>query len=349
MKPKSNIFDTVVFVALAASGKSEAITFIKRMPPEMRRDLHFGQEIVILDDFPYVDLMRSIDEAFVQLEEKPVFFPDPKKLFLEPEISWKLLIFFLNEDIEQIILRQEEMPVQSIEKALLRFDRARKELKTRPLFFTYDERPFIGKAKCLELGMNQSLQEKINRIIQARNAQIPKNPQETTVLVEFARGGEYGAPMPLPWGYEDSFRSLSPAILKSAVFLYLKVFPEQAALKNFLRADPNDPSGILGHCVPYEVMYRNYGSDDFEYLLLSKHSLGGRCIRVEPPISISDWQEFFVPAAILDNTKDFTSFVREYKDKDFKDWPNDKKTALYESLKRACDELWEMHSRRLPM
>lgn len=104
MKGNKQIFDNLFFVALAASGKSEVITFIKKMPPEERaRELHIGRELVILDDFVYVDLMRRVDEALCQMNKNPVFFSDPKKPFKEPHISWKLLIQLLNYDYERMI------------------------------------------------------------------------------------------------------------------------------------------------------------------------------------------------------------------------------------------------------
>lgn len=333
-RAKDSIFKNVIFVALAASGKSEALTFIKKMPPEQRvRDLHIGREIVVLDDFSYVDLMKAIDKVVVEhLKLWPIFFAGPDKPFLEPAISWKLLILLLNQDYERIISAQKKEE-ETARHLLARIDAAREQLQAKPLFFNPDCEPLIGRINFSKLC--QSLKEKVSGLEQIRKAQIPKNLEETTILIEFARGGHFHAKPPLPYAYADSFSILHPAILQQAAFLYLEVLPEQAALKNFLRADPKDPSSILGHCVPYEVMFRDYGSDDFRHLLKISEKPG--FIAVE---TISR-KKFFIPAAILDNKADLTTFVRQCQDQPFDRWPKEEKMALGQALKKACQELWK--------
>lgn len=339
MKEKPKYFKYLTFVALAASGKSEVLTFLKKMPAEQRANLHLGPELVILDDFPYVDMMRQIDAGLTSVWESPVFFPDPRQCFIEPEISWKLLILLLNDDHHRIVWsREKELTEQAAFKLLAKIDAARKKLGAKPLFLNPDREPLIGRTKFSDL--LEYLEKKAIQLLEMRNAQIPMTPAETTVLIEFARGAEYGAKMPLPYAYADSFSVLDPRILQGGAFLYLKVLPEQAALKNFLRADPTDPSSILGHCVPYEVMFKNYGSDDFEYLLnISANSGWPGGIKVKK----GEFQEILVPAAILDNTGDLTTFVREHKEKDFTTLPEKEKDKLYHALKQACDRLWERY------
>lgn len=332
-RAKDSIFKNVIFVALAASGKSEVITFIKKMPPEEReRELHIGRELVILDDFVYVDLMRRIDEALCQMNENPVFFSDPKKPFKEPHISWKLLIQLLNYDYERLFLSPKRETTAGAAKELLAdLDRARVALGTSPIFFQLKKTKFNRLCAALE--------EKVATLTKKRQEQMPPHPEETTVLFEFARGGEYGSPLPLPAGrgYAASFAAFRSECLQGAVCLYLEVLPEQAALKNFLRADPRDPSSILGHCVPYEVMFRDYGSDDFRHLLKISEKPG--CIAVE---TISQ-KKFFIPAAILDNKADLTTFVRKYQNQPFNRWPKKDRVALGQALKKACQELWKKY------
>lgn len=338
MKEKPKYFKHLIFTALAASGKSEALTFLKKMPAEQRTDLHLSPEIVILDDFPYVDMMRHIDESLNKLGEPPVFFPSLTKCFLEPHLSWRLLILLLNEDCRKIRGQQEDAEIASLPcscQPLKRFDEARKKLGAKTLFFNPDGNPLMGRTKYAAL--SNLIREKAGRLVEMRKAKIPLNPKKTTILLEFARGGEYGAEMPLPHAYADSFGALDPLILKDGAFLYLKVLPEQAAFKNFSRADPTDPSSILGHCVPYEVMFKDYGSDDFEYLRKTSKRPG--FIKVKTLTH----QEFFVLAAVLDNTNDLTTFVREHKDKDFAAWPVEPREKLSQALKQACDQLWKQY------
>lgn len=331
-REKESIFKNLIFVALAASGKSEALTFIKMMPPEQRvRDLRIGREIVVLDDFPYVDMMKAIDKGMVEdLKLWPIFFAGPDKPFLEPAISWKLLILLLNQDYERIVSAQKkEEEEETVRHLLARIDAAREQLQAKPLFFNPDCEPLIGRINFSELC--QSLKEKVSGLEQRRKVQMPKNLEETTILIEFARGGHFRAKPPLPYGYANSFSVLHPAILQQAAFLYLKVEPKQAREKNRRRFDPKNP--ILGHVVPSQVMLQDYGCDDFEYLLETSDHPG--FIRVQTP----NHQPFLVPAAILDNTQDLTTFVREYKNKDFGDWPPDKCQVLLSALKKVCQKL----------
>lgn len=333
------IFKTLIFVALAASGKSETITFIKTMPVEERvRSLYIGERLIILDDFPYVDMMRAIDAAYQELGELPLFFPDPRQCFLEPQISWKLLILLLNEDYQDITTSRHKKLVDNhcVGPFLERIDGARVKLGARRLFFTPDRNPIIGSVKYQQFW--PMIIKKVQGLLTARNEQIPDSLdslENTTVLIEFARGGEYNSAMPIPYGYADSFSVLSPEILREVRFLYLKVLPEQAALKNFLRADPTDPASILGHCVPYGVMFRDYGCDDFEWLMAQSS------LREFILIKSGDG-DACVPAAVMDNTKDLTTFVRECKNKGFQtwsEWPELQKTALLSALKTSCDQL----------
>lgn len=336
-----NSFAFMVFVALAASGKSEALKFIRMMPPQKRLDLlHIGPEIVVLDDFPYVDLMRHIDDVLVEINEPPIFFPSLNKPFLEPQISWKLLIELLNQDCETILavlngLRVERKEQETDEldvssSMLTRLDRAREKIGAKALFYNPDSEPFMGRKK-----MNDFLHRilgKARRLAEARDslASADLDPSRTTILLEFARGGRFGSQMPLPYAYADSFSALHPRVLQEGVFLYLKVLPEQAIIKNFLRANPSDPGSILGHCVPLEVMYNDYGCDDFPYLLSPTGEAYG---------FIEVWTTL-VPGAILDNTKDLTTFVREHKNKGWGELPTQNREALLNALRDACDCLW---------
>lgn len=344
-----NTFPVVGFVARAASGKSESLTAIKAMPPAERvRRLHMGEELVILDDFPYVHLMRRIDEELCKLSVPPMFYPDPEQNLLEPHLNWKLLILLLNQDYWRMRMaaRGTRPDDGGVEQMLARIDRARQDLGVRPLFFTPDGQPMLGKS--VQMALCDGLLNDVAKIVARRDSQVPRSLDNTTVLLEFARGGVLGAKPPLPYGYGDSFSALDPDILSQAVFLYLKVTPEQAVIKNFARVDPSNPASILGHCVPLQVMYESYGSDDFEYLLLEKR-LADEEDWGEAVIAVGGPREDggqYVPAAVFDNRGDLTSFVRQYADKPWEQWPVDQREALTVGLEKACRALWRGHDTR---
>lgn len=336
-------FETMVFTALAASGKSEAETFIKALPPEMRKWLHIGEEVVILDDFKYVNMLQSvIDQALAKIGEDYLFFTGPKGMLLEPHITWKLFLALLMQDYQQIIIDRKPWNLDTpkpVRDFLSRIDRARRQLGAKPLFFTPDGAPFLGVNKYQEL--ETRIQPAVEKLVREINDLIPADPNNATIFVEFARGGEYGQDLAeMPYGYADSFTALHPHILQTAGFLYLKVTPDQAAYKNFMRANPTDPSSFLEHMVPYEVMFKCYGGDDFWHLMRAADIQG---LERSPSYIdvLTGGRRHAVPAIILDNTHDLTSFVRECKGQPFQSWPQDKKEALFQALKTACEQLWE--------
>ena len=57
----ANHLDVLLLLALPASGKSEARTYLASLSPE-ECEQHFGiGHTVQLDDFPYVHIMRRVD------------------------------------------------------------------------------------------------------------------------------------------------------------------------------------------------------------------------------------------------------------------------------------------------
>src|SRR3989338_5867348 len=89
--------DTLILLALPASGKSEVRKFLASMDSETRlKDFGIGPTLD-LDDYPYVHLMRRIDEVLANLGEPPVFYLGKDRPFQDP-ITWNVLIELLNED-----------------------------------------------------------------------------------------------------------------------------------------------------------------------------------------------------------------------------------------------------------
>ncbi|MDY0001915.1 MAG: hypothetical protein RBU30_11515, partial [Polyangia bacterium] len=65
-----NHIDTLLLLALPASGKSEARRFLLNFPLEQRLELFHISDTVQLDDFPYVHFMRCVDEELEKLGQK---------------------------------------------------------------------------------------------------------------------------------------------------------------------------------------------------------------------------------------------------------------------------------------
>ena len=91
------ILDTVLLLALPASGKSEVRKYMRHLSPEdCRKEFHMGENAQ-LDDFPYVHLMRRIDDELAAQGKERIFFHSPDKPFRNP-LDWGTLIVLLNED-----------------------------------------------------------------------------------------------------------------------------------------------------------------------------------------------------------------------------------------------------------
>ncbi len=66
--------DTLLLLALPASGKSELRRYLEHLDPDVAAtDFGLGPT-VDLDDYPYVHLMRRISEVVRSLDAAPVFF-----------------------------------------------------------------------------------------------------------------------------------------------------------------------------------------------------------------------------------------------------------------------------------
>ena len=63
----NNVIDTLLLLALPASGKSEVRKYLAWLSPEKCRDDFGVGPNVQLDDFPYVHFMRRVDETLEKL------------------------------------------------------------------------------------------------------------------------------------------------------------------------------------------------------------------------------------------------------------------------------------------
>ncbi len=164
---------------------------------------------------------------------------------------------------------------------------------------TYDD----GGFKDPELwdDLDQHLNERYEKALLRK----PDIHATSTIMLECARGGAVDAPFPLPHGYQQTIRNFTSTIIDKAVVLYVKVPPEESRRKNDERYDSKDHHGILSHRVPTQVMLRDYGCDDAEWMAEEARKQGHDGFIPQPITGL------WIPYAVLDNTADLTSFVRK--------------------------------------
>lgn len=318
---KNDILETVLLLALPASGKSEVRRYLKHLPPKACRDeFHMGPTVQ-LDDFPFVHLMRRIDDELERRGRPRAFFKAGDSPFIDPR-DWGTLIHLVNEDHADLVARKRHSPSSAARFVFARLESAAAKAGLPPRLAKLDAKIVTGTAEALEKECAEWLREK--------NDNIPDSLDGKTIVIEFARGGPDGSPMPLkpPFGYAYSLSQLSPAILEKAAILYVWVTPEESRRKNQARTDPDDPGSILHHGVPLEVMMNDYGCDDMDWLESRSKAKGA--VTVE-----GSGRTFVIPVGRFDNRKDKTSFLRA----DPKDWAAADVKAVSEGLKGALDRL----------
>ena len=319
--------DTLLLLALPASGKSELRRYLASVDADVAaRDFGLGPTVQ-LDDYPYVHLMHRITEEIRHLGESPVFFASDREPFLEPR-EWATLIQLVNEDYAALGTAPS-VPAEPTAWMLDRFDRARQTVGITP--------PFVHLSRETLSSLSVALDDEITAYAVERTATLASyEPGVSTVLIEFARGGPEGTqpPLPDPHGYAFSLRYLSADILRRAAALYVWVTPEESRRRNLDRAAPGieGDASILHHGVPDTVMRGDYGVDDFLWLM---ELGGGHAIEVE----VED-ATFTIPAAVFDNRTDHTSFLRA----DPSEWDPGAVEELHTALRDSFAEL-EQHQR----
>jgi hypothetical protein len=317
----TDTLSTVLLLALPASGKSEVRKYLAQLPEEeSRRDFHMGPTVQ-LDDFPYVHMMRRIDDGLAGLGSKRQFFQAPDKPFLNPK-DWGTLIALINEDYQDLVAKKVAKPKSAAELLFERFDAAAKKVGAPERLRALDKEVRTKLAGLLEKEARELLAEK--------HKNCPDSLSGKTLVIEFARGGPHGSKMPLPdsYGYRYSLGHLSQAILEKAVILYVWVTPEESRRKNQERADPNNPGSILHHGVPIDVMMNDYGCDDMDWLEANAKTPGTVTI-------LAEGKTYHLPVGRFDNRVDKTSFIRN----DAKQWKPEQVQAVHQGLKTALDKL----------
>lgn len=321
MTPVKPPLPTILLLALPASGKSEVRRYIDHVDPDLRtRDLRMGPTVQ-LDDFPYVHMMRRVDDELELLGKSRQYFAASDRPFIDAR-HWGTLIELLNEDYDDLVARRREIPAQPGQAMLARMDRAATAAGASTLL---DRLQAADKAKLIA-----AIDSDARSIASEKAAGVPESLDGKTLVIEFSRGGPEKATMPLPdpIGYRFALTRLAPAILEKATILYIWVEPAESRRKNLARSKPNDQGSILHHGVPEVVMQVDYGCDDIAWLLESSARPGS--ITIE-----NRGKTFHIPTARFDNRVDKTSFLRG----DPATWNPGEVQALHEGLRSAIATL----------
>jgi len=315
------VFKTVLLIALPASGKSEVRHFMANIEPErLENEFHIGDNLQ-LDDFPYVHFMRCIDNEMVKLGKDPIFYPGQNP-FID-NYDWGTLVHLLNEDYHDLLNRKRVKTDSPARYLFDRIDRAAAAAGLPPRMALLDEETKQTIAKNLEAEAVKMLEEK--------ESQIPDDFTNKTIVIECARGGPDGSPMPLTgaYGYQYTLPQFSPDLLEEAAILYIWVTPEESRRKNNERANPDDPGSNLFHGVPMSVMLGDYGVDDMQYLIENSE--------VKDTVTVKAYgKTYHLPIGVFDNRVDKTSFLR----KDKEEWDPQDVAKMTEAVKEATDRMW---------
>jgi len=319
---KKDVFNVLLLQALPASGKSEVRNFMANMDPEiLRKEFHVGENLQ-LDDFPYVFLMRRIDEVLEEMGQPRIYYPgdDP---FIDGR-DWGTLSHLLNEDYHDLINRNKVETSSVAEYYFERIDRASQMAGLAPRLSQLDENIRKQVAEKLE-DLAKSMKE-------AKESQYTENLEGKTIVIENSRGGKDGSIMPLTGtqGYQYSLPNYCPEILENAAILYIWVTPEESRRKNIARCNPDDPGSNLNHMTPHSVMMYDYGCDDMLYL---------RQISEKPDtVTVESFgKKYHVPIAVIDNRVDLTTMFRSTPDK----WDSKAVEDFTKVTRTATDTMWK--------
>ncbi|MBQ9059009.1 MAG: hypothetical protein IJ125_07485 [Atopobiaceae bacterium] len=318
----SDVFTTVLLLALPASGKSELRHLMANIEPErLEREFHIGENLQ-LDDFPYVHFMRRIDEELERRSAERVFYPANELPFFDSR-DWGTLIELLNADYDDLMSRNRVNPSSMAEWLFDRIDRAA---------LTVDIKPRMALLKeDLRHSIAQTLEAEAREIRAGIESQYAESYEGKTLVIECARGGADGSEMPLSdgHGYQFSLPHFTPRILRDAAILYVWVTPEESRRKNEARANPDDPGSNLFHGVPLGVMLGDYGTDDMPYLQETSERDGYITVDTHETT-------YYLPIGVFDNRVDKTSFLRA----EPHEWDAQLVDELCGALREATETMW---------
>ena len=316
------VFDVVLLMALPASGKSEVRNFMAHLDPDrLRSEFHIGENLQ-LDDFPYVHMMRRIDNELQAMGKERIFYPGEEP-FCDGR-DWGTLCCLLNEDYYDLINRNYVQTDSAAMYLFERIDRAGQQAGLPPrLGLLRDE---------IRMKLASVLEREARTLLSEKQAQYPDSFENKTIIIECARGGPDGATMPLSgtFGYQYSLPMFCPEILEKAVVLYIWVTPEESRRKNADRADPNDPGSNLHHGVPMAVMLGDYGCDDMQYLIANSDKADTLTVSAHG-------RTYHLPIGVFDNRIDKTSFLRAEPDQ----WDPQLVREVTAAIRQATDTMFQ--------
>ena len=317
----SAVLDTVLLLALPASGKSEVRRYLDHVDPQIRSEQFHMGPTVQLDDFPYVHLMMCIDEALEARGHARLYYPSRREPMLDPR-DWGTLIGIINADYADL---RDPPPATDESAAAWLFARLDNASAAAGMPRRIEALDVATRA-----GVAEQIQGEATKLRAAHRTRIPDSLDGRTVVIEFARGGPDGSEMPLPapYGYLYALGLLSEAILERATILYIWVTPEESRRKNTIRADPDDPGSELHHGVPLSVMLGDYGCDDINWLVETAPVPGTVAIH-------GQGRRFDLRIARFDNQQDRTTFLRD----DPEDWDEIQVSALHDGLASCMQHL----------
>ena len=334
------VLPILMFCALPASGKSETRRYLKSLTAEDTKKFHLGETSTQVDDFPYVDGMKKIDAAAVKFLGHTIFF-NTTDFNLFSDYDWGTLIYMINDDYFDILECNPKIPSKfekdPVEWLFNRYDVASVKTGHLPARF-YDLRQKVGEEKFAEF--KKECFDLCNTLLHDKYANIPTSLEGKTIIFEFARGGTKGCdpskPLTPPFGYEYSLSLFDKRILMNAAILYIWVTPEQSKQKAFQREKEGKEGKSqtvstqlsLNHGIAETVLDKEYGMDDFDYLLSKSPE------KNYVPITRDD-VEYKVKAGRLDNRKDLTSDFRKPQN----EWTKEQCDNMFNALKSAFDSL----------
>ncbi len=332
----SDILDTILLLALPASGKSETRTYMASLSAEQcEKDMHMGATLQ-LDDYPYVHMMHRFDDELKARGQDYIFYKGPNRPFANP-YCWGVLIELLNEDYHNLLNKITHHPESAADHLMDRMDAAMVKVGMEPALGNIPHR--IRKEVCA------ACEADARKELDILNNTCSQDRKGKTIVIELARGGQNGAAFPLcpPRGYQYSLELFSEEILNKATILYVKVTPAESRRKNIERGLPNAQGSILNHSVPMEVMLEEYGCDDMEYMI--GESDKPNTIRIDKLINDGkrfEMKHHYIPVGVFDNTADLTTFVRSGKE----NWKKEDVEKIHKGLADALAILAERSKER---
>ena len=114
------IFEVLLLVGRPASGKSEIIDYLTRLPTSTRRQRYHLGTLDILDDFPYLWTWFEEDHLLSTRLNRPRLYTDERGYFLHPSL-WHLLIERLSLEYQKRL--RDDPAYHSRLTALVEFSR----------------------------------------------------------------------------------------------------------------------------------------------------------------------------------------------------------------------------------